>query len=79
MILWLLFQNALTGVAARGLLTADAPQEPAALIKVGSAALTGVAAHAVLPAAGLQDGLPRDVLPIHEVHEDPAVHRAHSL
>lgn len=71
-LLLLLLQNALAGVAAGSLLAADAPQEPSALLAVGGAALAGVAAHAVLTAARLQDGLPRDVRPVHQVHEHPA-------
>lgn len=65
-----LFQNALTGVATSGLVTADAPWKPAPVVEVSGAALTGVAADTVLSAARLQDRLPRDVLPIHDVDKD---------
>lgn len=50
-----LFQNALTGVATSGLVTADAPWKPAPVVEVSGAALTGVAADTVLSAARLQD------------------------
>lgn len=74
-----LFQNALAGVTASGLVTADAPRRPASVVEVSGAALAGVTAHTVLPAARLQDRLPRDVLAVHDVDEDPVTHVKHTL
>lgn len=66
-----LLGDAIAGVAVRHLIVAEAASDHPALLEVGGAALTGVAAHAVLPASRLQDGLPGDWLPVLHVHEQP--------
>ena len=63
--------DAVTGVAVRRLVVAEAASDHPPLVEVGGAALARVAAHAVLPAARLQDGLPRDGLPVLHIHKQP--------
>ena len=62
---------AVAGVAVRRVVVAHTAADQPPLVKVGGAALAGVAAHTVLPAARLQDGLPRDGLPVLHVHKQP--------
>lgn len=63
--------NAVTGVAVRRVVVAEAAADHPALFEVGRAALARVAAHAVLSAAWLKDGLPGEGLPVFHVHEQP--------
>lgn len=68
-----LLRHAVAGVAVRGgaVVMAEAAADHAALLEVGGAALAGVAAHAVLSAAGLEDGLAGEGLAVLHVHEQP--------
>lgn len=68
-----LLGDPIAGVAVRRLLVAQAAAHHPPLFKVGGAALAGVAAHAVLPAAGLQDRLPGERFPVPHIHKQPAV------
>lgn len=67
----LLLHDAITSVTVRGLVEAEAASHHPPLFKVCCAALTGVTAHAVLSAAGLQDGLPWDGLSVLHIHKQP--------
>lgn len=66
-----LLREAVAGVAVRRVVVAEASSNHTALIKVCRAALARVAAHAVLSAARLQDGLSGDGFPVLHVHKQP--------
>lgn len=66
-----LFCDAVACVAVRRLVVAEAASDHAALFEVCRAALARVAAHAVLSAARLQDGLPGYGLPVLHIHKQP--------
>lgn len=68
-----LLRHAVAGVAVRGgaVIVAEAAADHTSLLEVGGAALAGVAAHAVLSAAGLEDGLAGEGLAILHVHKQP--------
>lgn len=68
-----LLRDPVTGVAVCRVLVAEAAADHPPLLKVGRAALARVAAHAVFPAAGLQDGLPGERFPVLHIHKQPAV------
>lgn len=63
--------DAVTCVAVRGLVVAEAASNHATLFKVCSTALTCVTAHTVLSTAGLKDGLPGNGLTIFHIHKQP--------
>lgn len=66
-----LFCDAIAGVAVRCFVVTEAASHNSALFKVCSAALTCVAAHAVLSTAWLQYGLPRYGFPIFHIYKQP--------
>lgn len=66
-----LLGDAVAGVAVRGVVVAEAAADRPTLLEVGRAALARVAAHAILSAAWLKDGLPGEGLPVFHVHEQP--------
>lgn len=67
-----LLGDPIAGVAVCCVLVAQAATDRPPLLKVGRAALARVAAHAVLPAARLQDGLPGERFPVLHIHKQPA-------
>lgn len=66
-----LLRDAVASVAVRGVVVAEGAADHPALFEVGGAALACVAAHAVFSAAGLQDGLPGEGLPVLHIHKQP--------
>lgn len=68
-----LFQNTLTSVTTSGVFTTNTPQNSSSVIEVSSTAFTGITANTVLSAARLQDGLTRDIFPVHNINEDPTI------
>lgn len=66
-----LLRNSVTGVAVRRLIMAKAASNHTTLFKVCRAALARVAAHAVLSAPRLQDGLSGDEFSIPHIHKQP--------
>lgn len=63
--------NAVTGVAVRRFIVAIAASNHTTLFEVCRAALARVAAHAVLSASWLQDGLSGDGFSIPHIHKQP--------